>query len=309
MLNDKEFEEIGKRLYDLEDDPPRGGWEKIASELADDNPETPPFMWKNGWKLIPLLFIAALTYWLWPKSVPVNDLASSADTGIELLQNDQGVSTENAITKADADSIRSIPQKNEGPHILTEQPETKRIARSHISQSVGTVSENSTRSEDGAAIRSDILSDILNELNRGVNLESAGNKETEPSDENGLFVNSLSLTQEGNHINSDNELNEITEKNEKAETVSSGDAVHLAVQETLRSQVEVIKSEEDVSEIKSKALELDSKTANLIEVAEGSNDKEPKPVIANTPSSAAARDEAKIGYGSWRISIAAIPQF
>src|SRR5690606_5623105 len=105
MLNDKEFEEIGKRLYDLEDDPPQGGWEKIASELTGDDPETPPSMWKNGWKFLPLLLIPALTYWLWPDSVSVKNIASSADIGSVLPR----LQDNNANRY---DSIREIQTEN-----------------------------------------------------------------------------------------------------------------------------------------------------------------------------------------------------
>ncbi len=111
MLNDKEFEEIGKRLYDLEDDPPRQGWEKIASDLRGDDPEKPPFMWRNGWKFIPLLLIPVLTYWLWPEDTAVSSLLTSADSAVELSIAEDGETA--ADTPLASESATSMQGTNE----------------------------------------------------------------------------------------------------------------------------------------------------------------------------------------------------
>ncbi len=297
MLNDKELEEIGKRLYDLEDNPPRGGWEKIASELAGDNPETPPFMWKNGWKFIPLLLIPVLTYWLWPESVPVNQTASSVGTGIDLSKADENASKENATEKAETDSIRVI--HNESRHIATQQHDINRIAIPDSNETSSTVSENNPRSEDRVVSRADITAELV----RGMTHESTNKKES------GLFVDSISFKPDRNDIASVEENNEFTTSKEQVVTDSSDNAPYVAAQEASKSTGGVLKSEEEVSATESNNVELDSKKANLIETAEVFIVEEAEPAIADETSLADARNEAKAGFGPWRISFAAIPQF
>lgn len=61
MLNEKDFTEIGKRIYDLEADPPRKGWDKIAGGLKDQSGKG-GFFSRNWWK--PLVLLLPLSVWM-----------------------------------------------------------------------------------------------------------------------------------------------------------------------------------------------------------------------------------------------------
>lgn len=62
-MNDKDFDEIGKRLHDLEADPPKEGWSKIGAAINVSTPPGGKLIWlkKHGWKPLVLL-IPVFTY-------------------------------------------------------------------------------------------------------------------------------------------------------------------------------------------------------------------------------------------------------
>ncbi|HEX6226215.1 MAG TPA: hypothetical protein VFZ52_17470 [Chryseolinea sp.] len=59
-MKEKEFDEIGKHLYDLEAEPPKDGWNRIGTTLHRSSP-TAPWLAKNWWKPL-LLLIPAFFY-------------------------------------------------------------------------------------------------------------------------------------------------------------------------------------------------------------------------------------------------------
>jgi hypothetical protein len=69
MLTDKDFEDIGKRLYDLEADPPKKGWERIAADMVP-----PPsgvgkktFLGRHWWKGL-LIILPISVFLIWPEN-------------------------------------------------------------------------------------------------------------------------------------------------------------------------------------------------------------------------------------------------
>lgn len=66
MLNDKDFDEIGKRLYDLDADPPAQGWNKIKKAISDsDDPDKAGFF-QSHWPKSFVLIFPLVIYLLWP---------------------------------------------------------------------------------------------------------------------------------------------------------------------------------------------------------------------------------------------------
>lgn len=62
-MNDKDFDDIGKRLYDLEADPPKNGWARISPVLNTPTPSGKViWMRKNWWKPLVLLIPAVSLY-------------------------------------------------------------------------------------------------------------------------------------------------------------------------------------------------------------------------------------------------------
>ena len=100
-MNDKDFDDIGKRLYDQEADPPKNGWKKIGSAL---NTSQPPgkMVWlrKNWWKpLIILLPVGIYFLYSVQNFDGVTKSSSMVDSSAEKsqkLENDQ--SATNAST-------------------------------------------------------------------------------------------------------------------------------------------------------------------------------------------------------------------
>lgn len=79
-MNDKDFEDIGKRLYDLEAEPANNAWARIKPEITpDDDPEKGGYFYRNWWK--PLVLILPLSvYLLWPMKETAP--ATSADQAL-----------------------------------------------------------------------------------------------------------------------------------------------------------------------------------------------------------------------------------
>lgn len=72
MLDDKEFSELGKRLYDLEADPPEKGWQKIGAFINNAPPAEPKSGLRKKW-WIPLALIVPLAgYYGFENEVEVN---------------------------------------------------------------------------------------------------------------------------------------------------------------------------------------------------------------------------------------------
>lgn len=62
-MNDMEFDEMGKRLYDMEADPPKDGWDKLYGGLHNQPRGKRVFFRKHWWKPLVLL-IPILTYYV-----------------------------------------------------------------------------------------------------------------------------------------------------------------------------------------------------------------------------------------------------
>ncbi|MGK7390474.1 MAG: hypothetical protein ACNS60_08985 [Candidatus Cyclobacteriaceae bacterium M2_1C_046] len=74
MLNDKDIDQIGKRLYDLETDPPMDGWKKINRDLHPSDDVAGGFFNKHGWKgLLVLLPIVFYLLWTTQKTIPATE--------------------------------------------------------------------------------------------------------------------------------------------------------------------------------------------------------------------------------------------
>ncbi len=295
MLNDKEFEEIGKRLYDLEDDPPQGGWEKIASELTGDDREKPPFMWKNGWKFLPLLLIPALTYWLWPDAVSVKNIASSAGIGSALPQ----LQDNNANTY---DSIREIENENAVEDIRIQD----QVISVDADKKTHAFVEGST-SEGKSGIQP----------NKGTRLERIDNQSGRNADKLNTVVdnNTSSFTDVASKITAGTDQTSLNKTDELIQSVNTQepqsleDETLVIITETAQTHLPENSSGEETSSAKTNAVPTIPVTANPVEVAADSVGSDKDPVATAEPSADDVRDETKIGYGPWRLSMAAIPQF
>jgi hypothetical protein len=70
MLKDNDLNEIGKRLYELEADPPKDGWNKIAGTIPEPA-GTGVFIKRHWWKGL-FLMIPLAMYLAWPEGRPAH---------------------------------------------------------------------------------------------------------------------------------------------------------------------------------------------------------------------------------------------
>lgn len=70
MLTDKDFDDIGKRLYDLEAEPPEKGWNRIAADIVPPPPGSGKQQTFAGrhWRKGMLLILTLTLYLMWPET-------------------------------------------------------------------------------------------------------------------------------------------------------------------------------------------------------------------------------------------------
>lgn len=133
-MKDKDFDDIGKRLYDLEADPPKDGWDKIGPILkSPPQPGTGVWLRKHWWKplvlLIPVVFYTMhsirdaeelkLTSFVAQesvKSLPQDDDAEKAQT--ETTVGESPV----VESKIESASAKSVAKKGKSTTLLTVSP-------------------------------------------------------------------------------------------------------------------------------------------------------------------------------------------
>jgi hypothetical protein len=96
-MNDNDFQDIGKRLYDLEADPPRDGWDKISPAIKVA-PAGNAWFRKNWWK--PFVLLIPVSAYLLFSDGGLNDmkLASSVSASIH----EQKQNSKNTVNPVEA---------------------------------------------------------------------------------------------------------------------------------------------------------------------------------------------------------------
>jgi hypothetical protein len=119
-MKESDFKDIGKRLYDEEAEPPKGGWVRIKHTMNAQQPATKTMWLKRTW-WIPLLFIVpSLTYMVYEKS--------SDDSGLPTPIAGQQSSVYNAVEMLDHKTVNEIPPiKNEDVNKKEESIDSKRV--------------------------------------------------------------------------------------------------------------------------------------------------------------------------------------
>lgn len=134
-MNDNQFDDIGKRLHDLEADPPKDGWKKISSDLsAGDSSGSHVWLRKNWWKPM-FLLIPVLVY------LPFSDLTFNPSTlsSTEITN----ASVERAITNNENDhkhALAETTETNTGERIVEEQVENS-VEENELIASTKTISK------------------------------------------------------------------------------------------------------------------------------------------------------------------------
>ena len=122
MLTGRDFDDIGKRLYDLEADPPEKGWNKIAADIIPPPPGSSKqhnFASRHWWK--GLLVIVPITIYLaWPE-VKQDEAAGNLSSIVSEDQISEGMpgmfsrggSTDVFVSEVDSsnDSIPATPNR------------------------------------------------------------------------------------------------------------------------------------------------------------------------------------------------------
>jgi hypothetical protein len=117
-MNDRDFDDIGKRLYDLEADPPKDGWDKIYPYLRQ--PGAAPagklvFLRENWWKSLFLLLPVAIYFTMALPEGNEGAVTSSLSSNIAEaggLRSDEGSST--LSDEQHHPSIDRVTSTNEG---------------------------------------------------------------------------------------------------------------------------------------------------------------------------------------------------
>ena len=113
-MKDKDFDDIGKRLYDLEADPPKNGWKKIASAVNTSGP-TGKVLWlrKNWWKpLIIVVPLGAYVLYSVQQSNNLSEAPSKKSTITERLPEGEGVqSISDAPPTEDQSGDTTVPEE------------------------------------------------------------------------------------------------------------------------------------------------------------------------------------------------------
>lgn len=115
MLTDKDFDGIGKRLYDLEADPPEKGWDKIASDLnpTPGDPEKGGFLKRNWWKPLVLL-IPVSFYLMWPSDQKGN--GASMISALQTLSDSSNASrslSEEVVSTGEKENLTDLGTRTE----------------------------------------------------------------------------------------------------------------------------------------------------------------------------------------------------
>ena len=84
-MNDKDFQEIGRRLYDQEAEPPKDGWKKISAGIHPPKPVT-KFGWlrKNFW--IPLALLLPVGFYFYSGETPLQDFKITSSRSADTIQ-------------------------------------------------------------------------------------------------------------------------------------------------------------------------------------------------------------------------------
>jgi opacity protein-like surface antigen len=103
-MNDKDFDDIGKRLHDLEADPPKDGWEHIAPVVRTPSPGG-KMVWlrKHGWK--PLVLLIPISSYLLFFGIPGNqqDLTSTPASNLSAIKPTPGESSPEPVKNTNSD--------------------------------------------------------------------------------------------------------------------------------------------------------------------------------------------------------------
>lgn len=132
MLNEKDFTEIGKRIYDLEADPPRKGWDKIAGGLKTQSGKG-GFFSRNWWK--PLIVIVPLSIWI------------AADHGF--LKSDDLAANITQAPSMKTPALSSSPDEQKTKTTVKDSSATIQRSQHSGSNDVQVASDNRTIDKDG----------------------------------------------------------------------------------------------------------------------------------------------------------------
>lgn len=200
-MNDMDFDEMGKRLYDMEADPPKDGWDKLYGGLHNQPRGKGVFFRKHWWKPLVLL-IPMLTYYvvsdsgLSRKGQQVADHAA-ANTPMKEVKPETKMNEKNPSPGTAGTGTNSTPKtrtmetdvvlngkNSEEPNSLTAAGETTKVAKS-----MGVTDENlASRSASG-------------KTTPGTTVKSSGTKKDNPASTNDEAILPLAVDQPASDSN------------------------------------------------------------------------------------------------------------
>jgi len=125
-MKDKDFDDIGKRLHDLEADPPKGGWKKIATTINSPG-QSGKLIWlrRNWWK--PLVILIPVSVYLIYTGQRGAELASSISQNKNLSIERDSVNTSSAFaeTKGEKSTVEKPEKKSSTVYTITEESNDK----------------------------------------------------------------------------------------------------------------------------------------------------------------------------------------
>lgn len=142
MLTEEDFDDIGKRLYDLEADPPEKGWNRIAADIIPPPPGRgkQTFLGRHWWKGL-LILIPVSVYLVWPEHGPDRPeanlsalVAESNESGGTVKATTEAVGAESPVSEADDMRKSTIDKPNSGNEPIKETAGMKNPSKGIVSK-------------------------------------------------------------------------------------------------------------------------------------------------------------------------------
>ena len=156
-MKDKDFDDIGKRLYDLDADPPKNGWRKIGAAITQGPAGRVIWLRKHWWK--PLIILIPLGVYFTISDSNRLPKRESALTSIEAPATTLNATEPTDGIPADVtpDSVDVQTSRNRMPSIANDDDKSAAIS-SHTNSVI--TSANNYRTEQGTRHNNDLDSKL-----------------------------------------------------------------------------------------------------------------------------------------------------
>jgi|GEM_PF-2200958 len=135
-MNEQDFDDIGKRLYDLEADPPKDGWDRIAPVIQVTSPGRGSWLRRNWWK--PLILLVPATVYFAVDNNSEKQSIASINAMSETVAHASGENQDNIQNKPDNSATADTDIKEEN------QATTSQLAATTPKQTDGNETKTTT---------------------------------------------------------------------------------------------------------------------------------------------------------------------